>query len=104
MRITVILASGKVSSEEVIAEPFGIDGCDEKFAVHRSIGDGFYGSPWTATHVETGLCIAHGDTIDGTIEAGRAAWKSRTPEEIAAVKARRATEIALLRAKAGGLQ
>ena len=105
MRIAVVTMSGRVAPEEVIAEPFEIEGSGESFAVHRSIGfDWGDGPRWSATHVQTGLSVARGETIDATIEAARLAWSSRTPEEIAEVKARRAAEIAALQAEDGSLQ
>jgi len=102
MRISVITVSGHVAGEEVIAEPFTIEGSAEKFAVHRSIGDSLNDyERWSATHVETGLSIAYGKTIDDAIARGRLAWLSRTPEEIKEVKDHRAAQIAALR---GALQ
>jgi len=82
MRITV---SGTQCEEEVIAEPFTIDGTGENFAVHRAIGtDAIDKGLFAATHVDTGFAIARGDTIDETIAAARNAWLSKTPAEIEA--------------------
>lgn len=72
----------------VIAEEFKIDGCSEKFGVHRSHSENLLWGEWTATHAETGLRIAVGDTLDETVSAARAAWNSRTPEQIAEALAR----------------
>jgi hypothetical protein len=71
-----------MSDREVIAEAFEIDGSDEKFAVHASLGpDGVERGRFAATHIDTGFAIAFGDTVDQAIEAGRAAWNSKTEED-----------------------
>jgi len=82
-----IVVTGDQHDEEVIAEPFEIEGSGEVFAVHPAIGGDDRGA-WSATHVDTGLSIARGDTIDEAIAAGRSAWNSKSPAEIAAAKAR----------------
>jgi hypothetical protein len=79
MRLTI---TGLLSDREVIAEPFDIDGSAEKFAVHAALGpDRAERGQFAATHIETGFAIAFGDTVDEAIEAGRAAWLSKAPEE-----------------------
>jgi hypothetical protein len=84
-----IMIAGDIRDEEVIAEPFEIEGSSDQFAVHRAIqadveaGKG----PWTATHVGTGFAIARGYSVDEAIEKARAAWKSKTPEQIEQAKA-----------------
>lgn len=65
---------------EVIGEEFLIEGTAEKFAVHASVPDCPF--DWSATHVETGLRIAVGDTIDDTIASAREKWNEKTPEQI----------------------
>jgi hypothetical protein len=89
MRIKI---AGNVCDEEVIAEPFDIEGVDEKFAVHCAFAGDEYRGRWVATHV----AIGHADTIDGAIEAGRKAWAAATPEQITAAKTR---AIAVLQAR-----
>lgn len=80
-----IIVSGDRADEEVIAESFTIEGSDEQFAVHHALGaDAVERGRFAATHVDTGFAIARADTIDGAIEAGRAAWAARTPEQVKA--------------------
>lgn len=78
-----IIISGDVCEQEAIAEPFSIEGSDEQFAVHQALGADVEKGLFTATHVATGFAIARGNTIDEAIEAARAAWASKTPEQIA---------------------
>lgn len=75
-----ILVTGDVCMEEVIAEPFEIEGSREAFAVHRAIDGDFDRGFWTATHVDTGLALGRGETIDGAIDAARTAWNAASPE------------------------
>ncbi len=94
-----LIVSGNLCEEEVIAEPVAIEGTNEQFGVHRALGgDAIEKGLFAVTHVGTGFAIARGDTIDEAIAAGRAAWASKTPEEIesALTKARaiRTTRIA----------
>ena len=73
---------GDLFNEEVIGEEFTIDGCDEKFIVHRSI-ENRNAANWAATHAASGFAIGYGDTPDDAIAHGRKRWLSRTPEQIA---------------------
>lgn len=84
-----IMLAGDHHDEEVIAEPFAIEGTDEKFAVHRALdADLDAGRPdWSATHIETGFAVGRGYTIDEAIESARAAWLSKTPEQNEQAKA-----------------
>ena len=99
-----LMISGDVCDEEVIAEPFSVEGSNEKFAVHPAIGLDIERGKWVATHVDTGFAIGRGSTIDAAIEAGRAAWAAATPAQIVAAKTR---AIAMLQAReiqSGSLQ
>jgi len=81
MRLTI---SGYRAVVLVIAEPFEIEGSEEKFAVHRTYGDEqilWYGE-WTATHVETGFRVGAGATCDDAIAAARRNWAERTPQQL----------------------
>jgi hypothetical protein len=82
-----VVISGDLADVLVIAEPFEIEGSHEQFAVHRTFGsdDAEERGAWSATHVETGLRVAAGGTIDEAIEVARTLWASKTPEQIAAV-------------------
>jgi len=91
-----LLIAGNAFDEEVIGEPFDVEGSDERFAVHPAIASDSYRGKWVATHVDTGFAIGRADTIDGAIEAGRKAWAAATPEEIIAAKTR---AIAVLQAR-----
>lgn len=75
-----MIASGDRFDVEVIAEPFDMPGTAEQFAVRHVIGDEDRGE-FVAAHVGTGFAIAFGESIDGAIQAGRAKWASKTPEE-----------------------
>lgn len=84
-----LMIHGQITTVEVIAELFSMPGSDDQFAVHQSLlCDAEEKGLFTATHVRTGFAFARGDTIDDAIEAGRAAWASRTPAEHAAAIAR----------------
>lgn len=80
MRI-IIVANDR--NEEVIAEPFEIEGSSEKFAVHRALRADQYRGDYVATHVETSFAVSRADTIDGAIAAARRNWLAATPEQIA---------------------
>lgn len=69
---------------ETIGELFEIEGSAEKFAVHHATPFDYYenGILFCATHVETGLRIGKGDSIDQAINAARDEWRSKTPEQI----------------------
>lgn len=77
-------------SQEVIGEAFSIEGSDEKFAVHPAVG--LDRGEFAATHLGTGLRIALADKPDEAIALGRAAWRSRTPAQIAERIARAKTD------------
>ena len=82
MRITIRGITGPM---EVVAEQFSITGCGEGFAVHMTAPGNFArgDKDFSATHIDTGLRIAQGDTLDDCITAARIIWQSKTPEEIA---------------------
>jgi len=72
MIITIACEEGLV---QVIAEPFTIDGSNEKFCVHRSeIGNDF---KYSASHCTTGFRIDGGDTINEAIDNARKRWASK---------------------------
>lgn len=77
---------GKRGWVEVFAQEFSIEGADsDRFAVHNSVNRiGEY----TATHIETGFAIDHGETPEEAIEHARAKWTKATPEERAEKMAR----------------
>lgn len=85
---TRLIVAGTIIDREVICESFTIDGCDDEFAAHESIDADRDNHRWTATHVETGFAVGRGDTIEDAIKTARERWTSKTPEEIAAAKAR----------------
>ena len=68
-------------NEEVIAEPFEIEGTSENFAVHRALHGDAYRGNWVATHVETSFAVGRADSVSGAIQAAREAWTAATPEE-----------------------
>ncbi|BEU21608.1 hypothetical protein [Paraburkholderia sp. 22B1P] len=76
--------TGDKAREEVIGEEVVIEQApNEKFAVHR----GHVGAPdsepiFAVTHVDTGLRVAGGDSIDFAIELARRTFASKTAEEI----------------------
>lgn len=76
-----LIVRGEISDVDVIAEEFSIPGCNEKFAVHHSIGAN---EIWlfSATHCASGLRIGKGKTIDDAIANGIKEWNSRTPDQI----------------------
>lgn len=71
--------------EEVIGEPVEIqEAPGEMFAVHRSCIDSPSNFPfWSVSHVETGLQIGCGDTIDFAIQIARDGFAKKTSEQIA---------------------
>jgi hypothetical protein len=77
--------SGDVCREEVIGDPVEIEQApNEVFAVHRvHVGADPRGPLWAVSHVETGMRIAGGDSIDFAIRLAREAFARKTPEEIA---------------------
>lgn len=83
-----IMISGDVCDEEVIAEPFTVEGSTEQFAVHPAVGRDVDRGKWVATHVDTGFAIGRGATIDAAIEDGRRAWAAATPAQRTAAKTR----------------
>jgi len=77
MIITIACEEGLV---QVIAEPFTIDGSNEKFCVHRSeIGNDF---KYSASHCTTGFRIDGGDTINATIENATKKWKQTNEDRM----------------------
>lgn len=74
------------SRHQVKAEKFEIPGSIEFFAVHHtSMADWEAGyKNFSASHVGTGLRIAHGDTEEECISEARRIWASKRPEEISA--------------------
>lgn len=76
-----IIVSGKDGDVAVTAEPFAIDSCSERFAVHQATEfDADSPFAWSATHVDTGFRVASGATAQQAIECARRLWASM-PEE-----------------------
>lgn len=82
MRFLIACTTGL---EEVIGEPVVIEQCpDEVFAVHRSaIGEPSSMPYYRVSHVETGLAVGAGDSIDFAIRIARETFAEKTAEEIA---------------------
>lgn len=100
-----MIATGDAFDEIVIAQPFEIPGCAEKFAVHAAIGLDDERGGWAAAHVETGFAIAFGDTVEEAIDACRAKWNSKTPiEQAEALEKARQIRAARDARHAGALQ
>jgi hypothetical protein len=70
--------------EEVIGEPVEIEQLPgEIFAVHRSSIESSRHFPfWVVSHVQTGMQVSSGDTIDFAIRLARERFASKTPEQI----------------------
>jgi hypothetical protein len=83
-----LMAAGDQCDEEVIGEPFSIEGVEERFAVHASLRSDHWIAPWTASHVDSGFAVARGDTIDGAIAAARKRWAEMPADRIAEAKKR----------------
>ncbi|TGP43441.1 hypothetical protein EN871_16650 [bacterium M00.F.Ca.ET.228.01.1.1] len=77
---------GDICLEEVIGEPVEFaEAPGELYAVHRPhIGDTNATCYWHVSHVETGVRLSMGDSIDFAIENGRRVLASKTSEEIKA--------------------
>jgi len=77
-----IIVSSKDGDIAVTAEPFAIDFCNERFAVHQAIEyDADSPFAWSATHVDTGFRIGSGATVADAISNARWRWASMSVEE-----------------------
>lgn len=88
MKIQVTDDNGR--QHQVEATPFEIEGSPEKFAVHRSsFDDVFYGYyVYSATHIESGVRVAHANMPAECIAQARRIWASKTQEELGAAIAK----------------
>jgi hypothetical protein len=77
---------GDVCLEEVIGEPVEFaEAPGEIYAVHRPhIGDTDVICYWHVSHVETGVRLSMGDSIDFAIANGKRILADKTPEQIKA--------------------
>jgi hypothetical protein len=85
------MIAGDDMFEETIGEPFEIEGADHLFAVHRTHDqcDALWRDVWSASHIETGLVVGWGSSIDGAIAHARERWKNNLEKvESALSKAR----------------
>jgi cold shock CspA family protein len=75
---------GDICLEEVIGEPVVFaEAPGEIYAVHRPhIGDTDATCYWHVSHVETGVRLSMGDSIDFAIENGRRILAGKTAAEI----------------------
>jgi hypothetical protein len=79
-----LVIQGDKHAEEVIGEPFEIEGSGHQFAVHPKLRGDDHFAPWSATHVETGHRVGFGDTVDEAIASARARWNQASTETIEA--------------------